>query len=128
MHAPTGIGDRARTSGFGQVVRPALAALLTGLLCNACCWLPPLLVAVGGAAATGFAHAFEPWRPLFLLVAAVQLFFGFRAAYRPVGACCHRHPGGHGRYDARLLRRVNIVVLWMVAALVVVLNVLPTGH
>lgn len=128
MNAPPSTADRAPTTGLGQVVRPAIGALLTGLLCNACCWLPPLLVAVGGAAATGFAHAFEPWRPLFLAVAAVQLFFGFRAAYRPVGACCHRHHGRHGHHDPRLLRRVNIVVLWTVAILVVVLNLLPTGH
>ncbi|MCW5940711.1 MAG: hypothetical protein KIS66_00675 [Fimbriimonadaceae bacterium] len=128
MSASHGTVENSPSPGLGGVIRPALTALATGLLCNACCWLPPLAVAVGGATATGFAHAFEPWRPLFLAVAAVQLFFGFRTAYRPVGACCHRHHGDHAGHDPRVLRRVNIGVLWTVAVLVVVLNLLPTHH
>lgn len=103
-----------------------LGLLATGLLCNACCWLPALAVGLGGAAFSGWAHALEPWRPLLWAVAGVQLAWGFRSVYKPVGQCCHAHHGTHQRGDQeRALRRMNIAVMWVVAAVVIAANAAP---
>lgn len=113
------IASRRQTMGV-------LGLLATGLLCNACCWLPALAVGLGGAAFSGWAHALEPWRPLFWTVAGLQLAWGFRSVYKPVGQCCQAHHGCHEpAAQARALRRMNIAVMWFVAVVVVVANAAP---
>jgi copper chaperone CopZ len=99
-------------------------SVFTALLCNACCWLPPILIAFGGAGA-GVVSFLGPYRPLLLTLAAVQLAIGFYLAYRkPKDPCCASHAG---RCDVSFRRRLNIGVMWGVAALVVGLNVIPFG-
>ncbi len=62
----------------------------------------------------------EPYRPLFIGVAVVALFFAWRRIYRPVQACA---PG-----DACAIPQVRTtykVLFWMVAALALVALVFP---
>lgn len=93
--------------------------VLVALLANACCWLPPLLLAIGGAA-TRFVHFIEPYRPYLLGLMAIQLIWGFRNAYRSHEKCC-----GLGHDDDR---RIRIITFWCIAAVVIGLNLIPHTH
>jgi hypothetical protein len=109
-------GDRTRYDVSAPPrVRGAAALILTAVVGNACCWLPPLLIAVGGMGAA-WHEALGRFRPLFLVLMAVQLGFGFRNAYRSHADCC---PAG----DAGRTSRIR--VMWGVAAVVLLLNVAP---
>ena len=91
--------DRALTRGVtrdaGQIdKRPApesvalgaggVAAVLTGT----CCVVPLLLVSVGaGGAWLSYLRALEPYRWIFIGVAAVALAFAWKRIYRPAADC-----------------------------------------
>lgn len=104
-------------ASYGATIRNTLTTLTVAILCNACCWLPPLLLAFGGFGAK-FAEFLEPYRPIFLVLMAVQILWGFRNAYRSHAKCC-------GEDDTKQ-RRIRIVTMWVVAVLVIGLNLV--GH
>lgn len=89
--------------------------VLTALACNACCWLPPVLVAFGGAS-LGLAEFLHPYRPYLLAAMVLQLAWGFRNAYKTCDCCDHRHGTS---------RRLRIGMMWGVAVVVVGLNLIP---
>lgn len=94
----------------------ALGTLAAALACTACCWLPPLLILALGTSA-GAVEWLAPWQPYLLGFTAIQLAVGFYLAYRKTpchhGACSIAH---------EKKRKVNRVVMWAVAAMVVALN------
>jgi copper chaperone CopZ len=105
------MSELKKTSGVGSV-----AGLVgTSLALNACCWLPPLAIAVGGSAA-GLASAFAPWRPYLLALAVVQIGWGLYSAYKPCADGCHA-----------ATRKTRIAVMWGIAVLVALLNIVPLG-
>ncbi len=107
------------TASDRSVLKGALSTLGVAIVCNACCWLPPLLLALGGFGAK-FAERLDPWRPYLLVLMAIQLIWGFRNAYRSHSKCC--------QVDDRHARRVRIGVMWFIAILVVALNLIPHHH
>lgn len=88
--------------------------LLAALAASACCWIPALL-GVGAAGSLGFSAALAPWRPHLLVLTGLFLAGGFWAAYRgPRKACCDSSACGTSTAQTR--RRLNIGVMWVVAA------------
>ena len=72
-----------------QAARGALlAGGLAALLASTCCLGPLVLIALGFSGAwIGNLTVLEPYRPVFIAVALVALFFAWRRIWRPVTAC-----------------------------------------
>ncbi|MER1941950.1 mercuric ion transporter MerT [Castellaniella sp. FW104-16D08] len=75
--------------------QPGHAALLAGgiaaLLASTCCLGPLVLIALGVSGAwIGNLTVLEPYRPLFISVALVALFFAWRRIWRPTLVCAPR--------------------------------------
>jgi mercuric ion transport protein len=98
--------------GRGALVTGGLAAILA----SACCLGPLVLIALGFSGAwIGNLTILEPYRPIFIGVALVALFFAWRRIYRPAQAC---KPG-----DVCAIPQVRAtykLIFWVVAALVLV--------
>ncbi|QJC55596.1 Mercuric transport protein MerT [Polaromonas vacuolata] len=61
---------------------------LSALLASSCCLGPLVLVMLGFSGAwISNLTALEPYRPLFIGVAIVAMFFAYRRIYRPVQDC-----------------------------------------
>lgn len=72
------------TSGLGTLSAGGLAAILA----STCCLGPLVLLALGISGPwIAKLTALEPYRPLFIGVALVALFFSYRQIFRPAAAC-----------------------------------------
>lgn len=101
------------------------AALLAGgiaaLLASACCLGPLVLLVLGVSGAwIGNLTALEPYRPVFIGVAVVAVYFAHRRIFRPAGECM---PGESCAVPA--LSRTYKVLFWVVVALLGVALVFP---
>lgn len=100
---------------------PLLVGGVAAILASTCCLGPLLLVAIGFSGAwIGNLTVLEPYRPLFIGVALLTLFFAYRSIFRPARAC---NPG-----DVCAVPRVKTaykIIFWTVAALVVVAIAFP---
>jgi mercuric ion transport protein len=93
-----------------------LAGGIAALLASTCCLGPLVLVMLGFSGAwIGNLTALEPYRPLFIGVALLAMFFAYRRSYRPVQAC---KPGEVCAIPQ--VRRTYQLIFWIVAALIVV--------
>ena len=114
---------RSETPAQQPVVRMGSLALggLAAVLASACCLGPLVLVLLGVSGAwIGNLTRLEPYRPLFLAVALIALFFAWRRIFRPARACT---PG-----EVCAIPRVRTtykVIFWCVAALVLVAFAFP---
>ena len=105
--------------------RNVRGALFTGglaaILASTCCLGPVLLISLGiGGAWIGNLTLLEPYRPIFIAVALLALFFAGRHIFRPVQAC---EPG-----EVCAIPQVNTTyktLFWVVAALVLIALVFP---
>lgn len=65
-----------------------LAAGLAAVLASTCCLGPLVLLTLGiGGAWIAHLTALEPYRPVFIAVAAVALIASYRRIFRPASAC-----------------------------------------
>ena len=95
---------------------PLFAGGLAAILASTCCLGPLLLVTLGFSGAwIGNLTALEPYRPLFIGVALVAMFFAWRRIYRPAPDC---KPGDVCAIPQ--VRRTYRFLFWVVAALVLV--------
>lgn len=99
---------------------PRRTALMTGglaaILASGCCLGPLVLVTLGFSGAwIGSLRALEPYRPWFLGVALIALFFAYRRIFRPVRDC---QPGEVCALPQ--VRRTYRWLFWIVAALTAV--------
>lgn len=63
---------------------PLIGGVLAGLAASACCVGPLILLFLGfGGAWVSNLTALEPYRPIFIGLALVALFFAYRGIYRP---------------------------------------------
>jgi mercuric ion transport protein len=89
---------------------------LAAILASTCCLGPLVLIALGlGGAWIGNLSKLEPYRPIFIGVALVAMFFGWRRIYRPAAQC---KPG-----DVCALpqtKHLYKVLFWIVAVLVLI--------
>lgn len=104
-------------TGRGSLAAGGVAALLA----SACCLGPLVLITLGVSGAwIGNLAALEPYRPLFIGVALVALFFAWRRIFRPVEEC---QPG-----EVCAIPRVRTAykaIFWIVALLVLIALVFP---
>jgi mercuric ion transport protein len=102
--------------------RGALAAGgVAAILASTCCLGPLVLVALGFSGAwIGNLAALEPYRPIFIGVALIALFFAWRSIFRPAHAC---KPGEVCAIPQ--IRKAYEIIFWIVAALVLIALVFP---
>lgn len=94
---------------------------LAAILASTCCLGPLVLVMLGFSGAwIGNLAVLEPYRPIFIGVALVAMFFAYRRIFRPVQAC---KPGEVCAVPQ--VTRAYKIIFWMVAALVVIALVFP---
>jgi mercuric ion transport protein len=89
---------------------------LAAILASTCCLGPPVLIAVGFSGAwIGNLAKLEPYRPIFIGIALIAMFFAWRAIYRPAAQC---NPG-----DVCALPQTKYlykVLFWIVAVLALI--------
>ncbi|WP_142660041.1 mercuric ion transporter MerT [Methylacidimicrobium tartarophylax] len=97
--------------------RGALAAAgLAALLASGCCLGPLVLVALGFSSAwIGNLTVLEPYRPIFIGMALVALFFAWRAIFGSGASCKAEEVCAAPRAT-----KVYKILFWLVAALVLV--------
>jgi mercuric ion transport protein len=89
---------------------------LAAILASTCCLGPLVLIALGFSGAwIGNLTKLEPYRPLFIGVALVALFFAWRRIYRPAEKCL---PGEVCALPQA--NRLYKVLFWIVAILVLI--------
>jgi mercuric ion transport protein len=104
-------------NGRGVLAAGGLAAILA----STCCLGPLVLVTLGFSGAwIGNLTALEPYRPIFIGLALVALFFAWRRIFRPVEAC---KPGEICAVPQ--VRTSYKVIFWIVVALVAVALAFP---
>jgi mercuric ion transport protein len=89
---------------------------LAAILASTCCLGPLLLIALGFSGAwIGNLSRLEPYRPLFIAIALVALFFAWRRVYRPAEKCLPSEVCALPQ-----TKRIYKVLFWIVAALVLI--------
>jgi len=98
-----------------------VAGGIAAVLASTCCLGPLVLVALGFSGAwIGNLTALEPYRPIFIGVALVALFFAWRSIFRPAHDC---KPGEVCAVPQ--IKAAYKIIFWVVAALVLVALVFP---
>lgn len=95
---------------------PLLTGGLAAILASTCCLGPLVLITLGVSGAwISNLTVLEPYRPAFIGVAVVALFFAWRRIWRPATAC------GPGQVCmAPQVHRTYRALFWVVVALVIV--------
>lgn len=89
---------------------------IAAILASTCCLGPLVLVTLGFSGAwIGNLTVLEPYRPLFIGMALIALFFAWRRIFRPVASC---KPGDICATPQT--RRVYQAIFWLVVILVLV--------
>ncbi|MEO5698210.1 MAG: mercuric ion transporter MerT [Burkholderiaceae bacterium] len=116
------LSNDIRRSDEAGTGRSALAAGgLAAILASTCCLGPLVLLSLGFSGAwIANLTALEPYRPAFIGIALVALFFAGRRVFRPAAACL---PGEVCAVPQ--VRTTYRVVFWVVAALIAVGLVFP---
>ena len=108
------------SSNKKQIGALAMAALAT-LMASSCCVGPLLLVMLGlGGAWVGSLKLLEPYKYIFLAVAAIAMIMAFRRIYRPVAECL---PG-----EVCALPRTRMIykaAFWLVLGLIALTLMFP---
>jgi mercuric ion transport protein len=89
------------------------------LLPVGCCVFPVALSFLG-ASGLAFASSLMPYRPFFVVLTLISLGTAFYFTYRPQKDCAP-----HAACAIPKVRRVQMVVFWVVAAFVLILLVFP---
>ncbi len=89
---------------------------IAAILASTCCLGPLVLLALGfGGAWIGNLTKLEPYRPVFIGVALLALYFAYRRIYRAAAAC---EPGEVCAIPQ--VRTTYKVIFWIIAVLVLV--------
>ncbi len=100
---------------------PLAAGGIAGLLASACCLGPLVLVTLGVSGAwIGNLTALTPYRPIFIGVALVAMFFAWRRIFRPAEQC---QPGEICALPQ--VRTTYKVIFWGVSVLIVAALLFP---
>lgn len=91
-----------------------IGSIISAILASICC-LGPIILAVLGISGAGLILKFEPYRPLFIVVATILLGTGFYLTYKkkPAEQC---EPGTYCANPKS--DRLNKIILWVAAILV----------
>ncbi len=94
---------------------------LGAVLASLCCLGPLLLLALGFSGAwLANLTALEPYRPIFIILSLIALFFAWQRIFRPVPSC---RPGEPCALSPD--RRRHAVIFWGVLALILLALVFP---
>jgi mercuric ion transport protein len=105
------------SNGRGALAAGGIAAILA----STCCLGPLVLITLGFSGAwIGNLTALEPYRPIFIGVALVALYFAWRRIFRSTGACAPDDVCA-----APQVRTAYKVIFWIVAGLVLMALVFP---
>ncbi len=100
---------------------PLAAGGIAAILASACCLGSLVLVVLGVSGAwIGNLTALAPYRPIFISIALVAMFFAWRRIYQPAEDC---QPGEACAVPQA--RRVYKVLFWIVAGLVLLAIAFP---
>ena len=95
---------------------------VAGVFASACCIGPLVLASIGlGTVSAGIVAAFEPLRPVFILIALAALSFAGWKIYRRPGAACE--PGA--ACTASRADRTYKTLFWVTAVVVLALIAFP---
>lgn len=98
--------------------RELLAGGLAAILASACCVGPLVLIMLGLSGAwISNLTLLEPYRPLFIGVAVVALFFAARRIWRPASACVPGEVCAVPRAKRAYKLLFGVVSAWVVLAL-----------
>lgn len=104
-------------SGRGPLAAGGIAALLA----SACCLGPLVLITLGVSGAwIANLTALEPYRPIFIALALVAMFFAWRRIYRPQEQC---QPGEMCAVPQ--VRTAYKVIFWGVSVLILIALLFP---
>jgi mercuric ion transport protein len=120
--APAPVGGNTGGSS-GKKSGSLAVAGVAGVLASACCIGPLVLASIGlGSIAAGVAAAFEPLRPVFIVIALAALAFAGWKIYRrcPVAAC---EPGTTCALPQA--DRTYRTLFWVIALIVLALLTFP---
>lgn len=122
MHALTQMDQNISMRNLNKTGSGALlAGGITAILASTCCLGPLVLVALGFSGAwIGNLTALEPYRPIFIGVALVAMFFAWRRIYRPAAVCAPDEVCAVPQVKATYK-----VLFWIVAALVLLALTFP---
>ncbi len=114
--------------GKGKSVLAITGAVLAGLGASACCTIPLAAILLGlGGGWLSTLKVLEPFRLIFILVAATFLGYAFWKAYRKpkpnADARCEKDSACAVVTPAR--RRFNLVMLWVGALFTILMIVSP---
>lgn len=100
---------------------PLAAGGIAAILASACCLGPLVLISLGVSGAwIGNLTALESYRPIFVGVALVAMFFAWRLIYRPVEQC---RPGKVCAIPQ--VRTTYKAIFWAVTALILAALLFP---
>jgi mercuric ion transport protein len=107
-----------QTSGIG----PLLTGGLSAVLASTCCLGPLVLVGLGVSGAwIGNLRVLEPYRPIFIVVALIALFFAYRRIFpKPAVDCA---PGEFCAVPK--VRSAYKITFWIVVVLVIIAASFP---
>lgn len=121
---PTVVKGSAKVEGAtNRFASPGpVGAIITALLASLCCVGPFVLVMLGISGAwIGNLRAFEPYRPMFILITLGLLAAGFYNVYRKPTEVCE--PGTLCAVPQT--KKMGKIVLWSATVFVVFLLILP---
>ncbi len=114
------MGFESRTSERSKSGILALGGL-AAILASTCCLGPLVLITLGFSGAwIGNLKVLEPYRPLFIALALVALFFAWRRIYRPAEKCLPGEVCGLPQ-----AKRLYKILFWVVAGLVLIAITFP---
>ena len=94
---------------------------LGAVLASLCCLGPLLLLTLGFSGAwLANLTALEPYRPIFIILALIALFFAWQRIFRPMPSCQPGKP-----CSPLPVRRLYAVIFWAVLVLVLLSLVFP---
>lgn len=115
------ISNEKPSSPPQAVHRALLAGGVAALLASTCCLGPLVLLTLGVSGAwIGNLTALEPYRPIFISVALVALFFAWRRIWRPTMVCT---PGNMCAIPQ--VKRIYKLLFGAVSGLVLIALVFP---
>jgi mercuric ion transport protein len=113
--------DMAAGSSSGKGRGALATGGIAALLASSCCLGPLVLVGLGFSGAwIGNLTRLEPYRPVFILIALVALFFAGRRIYRPARACA-----SDALCAVPSVQRLYRAIFWGVVAMVILALAFP---
>ena len=108
-----------------KLARSGMAVSVVAALGASICCIGPIVAVTFGMTSLAALARYEPLRPVFTAVTLVFLGLGFYSTYRRRPAACEPD-SVCAAHDPDRVQRINRIVLWVVAGIVLVVLTFPT--